>query len=303
MVGPQLRRDKLKILKWSWRLGFAVVLALSIALNVAFFVGGSLYQAASSAFSAMTGVRTVAMQHADEVAELSVDAAEQRTVNRKLKGELSDVTGDLAAERMVSRQLRSDLADPGTRLVAFRGKKVAMRKAVDSTVDRISKRAMVTSGREVASMAGEAIPYVGISVIVAATAWELKDLCDTLIDMSELQRAFDPSAVPNEDEKTICAMKPPTKEEIWETAKSTPGEAWASAKEALPTLEEIKSYEFPDIDLEGAWVATAEGTGKAWGATKDGVGAAASATKSATMNLMERTKAKFLGDDETAVEE
>ncbi|MCF6433774.1 hypothetical protein [Leisingera sp. MMG026] len=289
----------MKILKLSWKLLFAVLLALSLSINVALFVGGSLYQLASSAFGAVTGVRTVALQHADEVAQLSSEIAEERAAKKKLRRELTEATDSLATERAVTRELRAELADPFTRLVVFRGKRVAIRDAVDATADRISKRAVVTSSREVGSMAGEAIPYIGAAVIVGATALELKDLCETLKDMGELQRAISPEAMPSEDEKTVCNQPIPTREELWEEVKGSPKAAWQAARGAIPTLEEIKNFELPKVDWKGAWSTAFEGSGRALEATKNGAGSAAAATKAAAAGLL----GKFLGDDAAEEEE
>jgi hypothetical protein len=50
---------------------FVGFLAASLALNVAMFVGGTLYTAASSLVETVTGFRTVASRHAAEVADLA----------------------------------------------------------------------------------------------------------------------------------------------------------------------------------------------------------------------------------------
>ena len=159
----------------------ASLLALSLTLNVALFIGGSFYQMASSAFGAMTGIRTLVAQHADEVAQLKFDLADERTAKKKMQSELTEAAADLSArhadevakltreladerlarnklrsemasaaneladDRVISKKLRSELADPNSRIVHFRGRKVPIRDAVDDTARRISKRAAVTS--------------------------------------------------------------------------------------------------------------------------------------------------------------
>lgn len=248
----------MKVIKWAWRLIFVGLLVLSISLNVAMFVGGMLYNAASSAFHAMTGLRPVAMQHADEVAELTSEVAQERAAKRKLRAELADTSSDI---------------------VTYRGQKVALKDAVNRTAERVSKRAAATSAREVTSMAGEALPYVGIAVVVGATALELRDLCDTMKDMSELQRALDPNTRVSDEEKTVCAQRVPTRDELWAAVKSSPGTAWAKARSVLPSLEEIKEYELPDIDWGGAWASAIDGADKSWEATKTGSSSALKATK------------------------
>lgn len=289
----------MKAIKLSWNLLLALLLALSLSINVALFVGGSLYQLASSAFGAVTGVRTVALQHADEVAQLSSEIAEERAARKQLRSELIGATDKLATERAVTRELRAELLDPFSRPVIFRGKRVAVRDAVDATADRISKRAVVTSSREVGSMAGEAIPYVGAAVIIGATALELKDLCETLKDMSELQRAISPETMPSEDEKTVCNQPIPTRDELWETVKRSPKAAWQTARGAIPTLEEITNFASLEVDWKGAWSTAVDGSNRALEATANRAGSVAAATKSAASELLER----FRGSDAVLEEE
>jgi len=242
------------------------------------FVGGMLYSAASSAFNALTGMRPVAMQHADEVAELTREVAQERAANRKL---------------------RAELADASSGLVTFRGKKVAVKEAVKTTTNRISRRAVTTSKRAVSSMVGESIPYGGIAVIVGVTALELKDLCDTLKDMSELQQALNPDAAVDDKEKTVCAQRVPTREELWATVKKSPGNAWAKAKDVVPSLEEIKDYDLPDIDWESKWSSSGIGAGQGWEATKSGSLTAIEATKRGASSVVDGT-INFWSDDEKA---
>lgn len=303
MLKSVLRQEDtlLKTVKWAWRLMFVGLLVLSITLNVAMFIGGMLYNVASSAFHSLTGMRTVAMQHADEVTDLTTDVAQERAAKRKLRRELTDVTDDLVLERATSRKLRLELSDASFGMVTYRGQKVAVREALDHTAKRVSKRAAVTSAREIGSMAGEALPYAGIAVIVGATALELKDLCDTLKDMSELQRALDPDIIVSDEEKTVCAQRVPTREELWAAVKSSPGKAWDKAKGAVPTLEEIKDYELPDIDWEGTWSSAVGGASKGWEATKSGSATAFEAAKHGVNVVVDGT-IDFWADDKEKAE-
>lgn len=320
----------MKLLKSLWRTFIVLILVLSLVMNIAFFVGGSLYQVASSAIRATTGIRTMAVQHADEVAQLRGKLATERAATRNVRGELSKTTTALAAERATTRKLKGDLsgqskhlstertakkkltselfdskkklatahvtiqnlqeelADPLSQRVVYRGEKIAVRDAVDSTANRISKRAVVTSSRSVGSMAAEAIPYIGVAAIVGVTAMELKDLCDTLKDIGELQRAISPEKSLDEKQRLVCAMRVPTREELWESMKSSPKTAWTNARNAIPTLEEVKSVKFPDVDWEGLLSGALARTGDAWEATKSGVSSAGSSTMETGKGIWER---------------
>ena len=96
-------------------------------------------------------------------------------------------------------------------------------------------------------MPGEAIPWLGTSVIVGVTALELYDLCATIKDMNELKNAFNPSASTSDEELTVCSLEVPSKEDILLAVKNSPSAAWEKAKDITPTLEEIKATEMPDF--------------------------------------------------------
>ena len=141
-------------------------------------------------------------------------------------------------------------------LVTFKGKAVPVTKAVSQTVMQIGRRSSRSAARSVASMPGEAIPWIGTAVIVGVTSLEIRDLCLTMKDMTELQRAFDPSFKTNEDDLEVCAIKVPPKEEIIAAVKASPGKAWEAAKEATPSLEDVRNMKMPDVK---GWWETGEG--------------------------------------------
>jgi hypothetical protein len=282
------------------------LLTASLALNVSMFVGGALYAAASSAVEAITGMRTVASRHAAEVADLATDLDAERRAKRELQGEIADLSDNLANERRVTHELRGEVADltdnlvseravarrltseaaevsdellvarrqldgaaPG--LVTFRGRKVFVSEAVVETADAISNRARKSAAREMGSMAGEALPYLGTAVIVGVTAMELKELCDTIRDMNELKRAFNPELDPEEGATTVCSMEVPTSEELWESAKGSPLAAWEAATGAVERLPSIDDLEVPDLDWSGYWDSVGEGFSTAYQASASGV--------------------------------
>lgn len=268
----------MKVLRGAWRvlramktLLLVILLALSLSFNVTMFVGGKLYTAGSVAFEAITGRQSLASQYASDLADLNADLINERRANQKLQGEVADLGDELVSERRVTQKLRGEVVDLGEdlvnerrvattlrgqlddatqRVVTYRGKRMAVSQAVDITADTIDARAVRTATRSVSSTFGEAVPYVGTAVIVGVTALELKDLCDTLKDMDELRRAFNPNLPPSNETTTICAMEVPSREDIWEMVKESPGAAWDKAREFTPSLAELKTYDFPDFDLE-----------------------------------------------------
>ncbi|MFP7572474.1 hypothetical protein, partial [Marivita sp. S2033] len=237
-------------ISWIWRGVFVSVLLFSIAFNITAIFGGAIFTTVSGAFGALTGARTLVASHADEVADLNAEIFAERRVQRELRGDVADLTGDLAVAHTANRQLRdqatelgeevtssrlalrqarseiTDLTDNlaaerlarrqlreeiGEGLVNFGGRRVALRQAVEETADKVSSRATKSATREIGTMAGEAIPYVGTAVIVGVTALEINDLCRTIQDMNALKRAFNRELEPSPEELTVCSMSVPSR--------------------------------------------------------------------------------------------
>ena len=196
-----------------------------------------------------------------QVADISGDLVIERNAKRALKSELVENTANLAAERTTQRTLKSQIRDLAVGLIPFKGKKVAIKTAVEETANKIGKRSLKSATRNVSSMPGEAIPWLGTAVIVGVTALELYDLCATLKDMTELKRAFDPTLSSSEEELEVCAIKVPPKDVIFAAVKESPQKAWAQAKELTPSIEEIKEMEMPEVNFQDLWDETKNSTG------------------------------------------
>lgn len=199
------------------------------------------------------------------------ELATERKVKATLKSELSEKTSQLAEERLINKSLKGQLRDFGMGLVPFKGEKVTIKAAIDETADAIGNRAQKSAAREIASMPGEALPYLGTAVIVGVTTLELSDLCATLKDMSVLKRALDPSFEQSEEELEVCSIKIPAREDIVAAIKASPEKAWIAAKDAVPTMEELSEMEIPDVDWSNVWVKTKDGGSNVLNSTSEGI--------------------------------
>ena len=321
----------MKLVKIIWRslkaIRFFIIffaLVLSLCINLALFLGGTLFSILNSGFESVTSIQTISSRNKAEIAQLGDNLLVERQVKRELKTELGKTSsqlitekkikrglstqltetaaelatekkirrdlklqlgsvsqnlvterqakrtlksqigrqaGELAAEKASKRLLRSQINDLSGGLVSFKGEKVAVKIAVAQTAEQIGKRSTRSAARNVASMPGEAIPWIGAAVIVGVTALEISDLCLTMKDMMELQRAFDPSFKANDDDLEVCSIKVPPKEDIIASVKASPGAAWQIAKEATPSLEDIKGIEMPDVNFRDILIETKTNTG------------------------------------------
>ncbi len=135
-----------------------------------------------------------------------------------------------AAERTVQRQKNE----------------IARAKNEAGTITRrVRDRWRSAAPREIAFMPAEALPVVGTTVIVAATAWELYDMCETMKDMAELERVFDPTVPDSENVATICSAQVPSRQDLVAMLADSPGTA---LKEAREYFNDLKAPELPSWD-------------------------------------------------------
>ena len=169
-----------------------------------------------------------------------------------------------AASRFVSSQpfRPKSVAGLTTQNNQLRTRAATQKRIVNTNLERIRTRTQRTAIANIASVGGEALPFVGIGIIVGATAYEVKMSCDNMHDLYEMQIEIDPTQARTEDRDMVCGLQVPTKEELWQSIKSSPGAAWDSALEAAEgTADWASSLERPDfggvwqraIDAIGGW--------------------------------------------------
>lgn len=241
------------------RTAFVLILLASLTFNGLLLGSTVVFNAASQFVSAISQKNMPKLSKPEDLQRLTKELDEQKRVNRALKAEVAEkaknnadeialLTSKLDAEKRISRELRGEAADLSESLALASATNARVAARVTDVSERVGYRMKKAASRETAAMYGEAIPYWGVAVIVAATALELKDLCDTAIDMTELKLALNPDQAPNKEDLTLCSVELPTRSEIATFAKETPGKAWESAKASMPTLDEMKNFEFPDVD-------------------------------------------------------
>ncbi len=189
---------------------FAVALAGSVTMNVATVAFSSVAMLVSGAFEAVTGAASVA-------------GSLRRDLDVKTR-RVASLTDEVAT-----------LKNPKS--VTYRGQKRLLAEAVEDTAARVSRRTAAGAARNAGSVVAEAIPVAGVAVVLGVTAWDLKDACDTMTDLHELELAFDPEATSGASE--VCGLTVPTKDEVWATVKASPGIAWDAAAAYLPDLPEL----------------------------------------------------------------
>ena len=224
-----------------------LLICVMLLFNVATLTISSVNAAVLGAIETLTGLSTVgsrqsAMLKKAEAKAATLDADLRRaksdlSIERKKSAILAKKYGTVEVE---TRRLRSQGPD-----VTFRGKTRTLKSVAEEVTELVSRRTAKVAATNVGSMAGEGIPFWGIAVIVASTTLEIKAACDTMIDMSDLQKVLSPGSDIDDQASEVCGTRILTQDEIWEAVKSSPGKVWASSKEVFLDL--------PSPDFDDWW--------------------------------------------------
>ena len=213
----------MRIFRITKALVLGTLLAASLSLNIATVAFSSVAMLVSSVYEAVTGMASVAggLRRDVDTKNKTVASLSREVENRGRRiSSLSDEVASLRAEKVVS----------------YRGQPKLVGEAVEDTTGRISRRMATSAARNASSVFAEAIPIAGIVVILGVTAWDLKDSCDTMHDLHELDLAFNPEKRLDPEASEVCGLAVPTKDEVWLAIKTSPTRAWNGAKTYVPAL-------------------------------------------------------------------
>jgi hypothetical protein len=281
-------------LKTSRNIILVVLLIASLLWNATTLSLGVFSIALSSIFEAVTGAKTVASQllsKKEEAAALRAELSVAKKAASKAEGMAAGrglmvvkeraANAAMTSELKVAKQLASRLEGKAAGAVLALEKELAAKAAmkaelaalrvgrkymidgVDVTLDaavmgaakKVKLRTAKLATTNLAAVFGQALPWIGASVVVAVTAYDLDASCETMKDMQFLEAALNPQAQDAYEVERICGLKVPSEEEVWEAIKASPGNAWEGAKGVLvsmstiPTMPEFGWPSLPQIGL------------------------------------------------------
>jgi hypothetical protein len=221
---------------------WVILLAASLALNVAVLTVTGVYTLASGALSAV-GIGTVASRTA------ATEAA-------------------LRAERDVARRTAATATRRAEREAARAAQRKTTARIGRETARGVTRRVQRAAARNITSVTGEAIPVLGVAIIAGALAMEVNDACDTARDMAGLEAALASEGDPEAARKTateafdcVAMIREelpdyddiPSRQDVWTAMRTAPAQAWEAARAA--------GIEVSNMD----WAAAADGvSGYVW---------------------------------------
>lgn len=167
------------------------------------------------------------------------------------RAQLQTAEIDLRTARLEAAGLAAEL-NQHNRKIVIDGIQMNEREATRHTLTKVGTRTRRAAAVNLGSLAGEAIPFYGIGIIIGATTYELRSACENMRDLHELSVAVFPENAIAEDRDAVCGMEVPTRDEIWSIIVSSPQLAWNAATDAIGDAgQAIAELKMPDFGL--AW--------------------------------------------------
>jgi len=131
--------------------------------------------------------------------------------NAALSGAMSTVLGIQTVADVISQRTKATAAK----------RKVATK----NFGTKFRARTRRVAARSIGAIPAEAIPYLGIGVVLATTGYELYEACQGLIDLEELYTALEiETATDEEAMRTVCQPELPDPAKVWEGVKAKSSE-------------------------------------------------------------------------------
>lgn len=207
----------------------------------------------ASTKAAVDGLR---QREAAAVTETAKARAERQVAKRELekvqKTAASQLEGTIAGKNLVIERERAarvaaekarDVALKSGKRVVVEGIEMSSDEAVLGVTRRMRSRAAKWAAADLGATIGQAIPWIGVGVVVAATTYDLNNTCETMKDARTLELAFNPQSTDDADVSTVCGMKVPSAEEVWIAVERSPEAAWQAAARLIPDL----SFQMPEM--------------------------------------------------------
>lgn len=115
---------------------------------------------------------------------------------------------------------------------------------------RLAARVVTNAARNLSSVSAQTIPVIGTGIVLAVTAWDIHDACETLKDINEVNAVFD---LERSDQMTVCGMKVPTRAEAaakvrenWRAVYQQSADVLNKAGGAI-TIPPLPSVTWPEV--------------------------------------------------------
>ena len=188
----------------------------------------------------------------------------QRDEITKLGGKVTNLESDLALKDKELKIAKSAMTAQGNKIIKLDEKvqklqskpiktpplvksseKLKNLADIENASNFVIGKSLGMVSRNTLALPAQAIPFIGIAVIVGVTYWDVRASCDIVEELENLKKELGLQIEDKTDEKEFCGI---SRTELWKSIKQSPKNSWKAAKELVPELP----------DFSNAWDATKE---------------------------------------------
>src|SRR5210317_2095895 len=129
---------------------------------------------------------------------------------------LSGLVGAALGVRTVSSMMQSKLASQDKAIRKHKTTAIKRKAATRKFGTRLTKRTKRVAAKSIAAIPAEAIPFIGVAVLIADTGYELYAACETLIELDQLYADLGMEReTPDDVMHSVCDPELPDAGEVW----------------------------------------------------------------------------------------
>ena len=154
--------------------------------------------------------------------------------NAAFNAAVSGLLGTAFGIRTVSSLLESKIAAQDVAIKKHKANAMKHRAATRKFGARLSSRTKRVAAKSIAAIPAEAIPFIGVAVIVADTSYELYAACQNIKDLDQLYTEFEMSdETPDDAMHSVCNPVLPNAGDVWDGVVAKSSEWLDQAREAM----------------------------------------------------------------------
>ena len=149
--------------------------------------------------------------------------------NAAFNAAVSGVMGTVLGIRTVSSALQSKIASQNMAIKKHKAATLKRKAATRKFGTRLASRTKKVAAKSIAAIPAEAIPYIGVAVLIADTSYELIAACQNLKDLDQLYSDLGmDEEIPDDAMHTVCNPKIPGPGEVWDEVMDKSSQWWQS---------------------------------------------------------------------------
>lgn len=147
---------------------------------------------------------------------------------------VSGLMGTYLGVRTVTSAMQARIASKDAIINKNKARAIKRKAATRRFGTRLASRTKRVVGKSIAAIPAEAVPFLGVAVLVADTGYEIYAACETMHDLDTLYVELGMAdETPDDALQTACNPELPDADEVWDGVVAKSGEWLDQAREAM----------------------------------------------------------------------